>query len=123
MQKNKDYIVQTIVKRFSTDQQKREEALREVMALTHQDLSDQALADLAQAIPPLPPELYEKWACLFAEKMLATVDPSHIQELCVPDQANQSTLALLFAMFMESETMEKQKATDLKEYQSVIPKQ
>lgn len=109
----KQHIIESIVNRFSTDAEHRHEALREVLALSNQTMSDSAIAELAEAIPPLPKELYSKWATMFAERIIETVDPRQIQDLCEPTEQNQSTLALLFAMFMETETMEKQKAKDM----------
>ena len=61
----------------------------------------------------MPKKLYVKWATMFAKRMLETVDPRQIKDLCEPTEESQSTLALLFAMFMETETMEKQKAEDM----------
>lgn len=112
----KEYIQTIIVGRLSTDAEKRHEALREIIALSHQDMTEKSIADLAAAIPELPMELYEKWAGLFADKILDTVEPNHIAELCKPTEDNQSTLVLLFAMFMESERMEHQKTLDIAEY-------
>ena len=113
MTSHKEYIVAHVVNSFSTDKGQREEALREVLALTELGKNEKAAADLAAAIPALPPALYEKWAGMFAERMLETVAMEQIEELCRPTDNNRATLSLLFSMFMESERMEKQKLADL----------
>lgn len=113
METCKQYILKTIVSRFSTEAHSRQEALQEVLALSNQHMSEAAIADLAKSIPPLPSELYTKWATMFAERLIETVDHRQIKDLCEPTDDNKSTLALLFAMFMETETMEKQKAKDM----------
>lgn len=114
---NKAYIISCITQRFSTKQAHREEALREILALTSPDKSDEALAHLAASIPALPAELYAKWAALFADRILETVPGDQVRELCKPTDDNRATITLLFAMFMESERMEKQIAEDLKDRQ------
>lgn len=119
----KTHIINTIIKRFSTNPHNRQEALREVLALSNQHLSDKAIEELAESIPPLPASIYTKWATMFAERMIDTVDHRQIRDLCEKSEENESTLALLFTMFMESETMEKQKAKDLQDYQSTTKEQ
>ena len=113
MTSHKEYIVAHLLRRFSTDTTHREEALREVLALTELGKDEKATARLAGAIPALPASLYEKWAGMFADRLLETATSEQIEELCRSTDDNRATLTLLFSMFMESERMEKQKAEDL----------
>ena len=113
MTSHKEYIVAHLLQRFSTDKAHREDALREVLALTELGKDEKATASLAAAIPALPASLYEKWAGMFADRLLETASSEQTEELCSPTDDNRATLTLLFSMFMESERMEKQKVEDL----------
>ena len=113
MASHKEYIVTHLLQRFSTDKAHREEALREILALTELGKDEKATASLAAAIPALPASLYEKWAGMFADRLLETASSEQIEELCQPTDDNKATLTLLFSMFMESDRMEKQKVADL----------
>lgn len=116
----KTYIVNFISQRFSENKAEREEALREVLTATQMAENAEAAESLAMTIPPLPTKIYEKWAGIFADRLLETVPRNQIDELCSGTEVNVASLTLLFAMFMETERMEKQKAKDLEELNKEI---
>lgn len=110
---HRDCIIATILERLDGDNARRGEALGEFMAVTMPTLDDRAAATLSGLIPQLPQELYHRWASLFADRLLETVPANQIAELCNGTEENKATLGLIYLMFMESERMEKQIATDL----------
>jgi len=96
------------------DEGKRQEALSEFMAIT--GTAGNASNKVAELIPPIMHELYEKWITMFIDRLLETVDTQNIELLCdgLPD--NNAALVLAYIMFLESARMEKQIEEDLKQH-------
>jgi hypothetical protein len=107
--------------RASTDPQRRSEALREFLGVTRPDLDGEAARALAGNIPPLPPELHEKWADMFAARLLETVPADQVALLCDGSPENAASLTLAYLMFLESERMERQVAADIEAYRAARP--
>lgn len=114
MQNIKECIRRKILARFSPDGDRRLEAVKEVLLVAAPQMEDDAAASVARLIPELPFSLYEKWAGLFADRLLETVALEVVRELCGAEEENEAALALTYIMFMESERMEKTVAEDLK---------
>ena len=96
------------------DAGKRQEALAEFMTVT--GTAGNASDKIAELIPPIMHELYEKWILMFIDRLMETVDSQNIELLCdgLPD--NNATLVLAYIMFLESARMEKQIDKDLTEH-------
>ena len=107
------FIAARVMSRLSRPGERRNEALREVLSVTMPGLDDAAISGMASTAPEIPSELYCKWVGQFADRMLETVPPEQLRELCDNTQDNNATLLLLYSMFMESERMEKMVADDL----------
>ncbi|MFZ5813490.1 MAG: hypothetical protein ACOY4F_15755 [Thermodesulfobacteriota bacterium] len=105
----------------STTPQRRREALREFLGVTRPDLGGEAAIALAESIPPLVPELHEKWADMFAARLLETVPADQVALLCDGSPENAASLTLAYLMFLESERMEKQVAADIEAYRREHP--
>ncbi|NMC50832.1 MAG: hypothetical protein GYA47_15615 [Desulfovibrio sp.] len=106
-------IRSVVISRASTSPQRRREALREFLGVTRPDLGGEAAMALAGNVPPLPPELHEKWADMFAARLLETVPADQVALLCDGSPENAASLTLAYLMFLESERMEKQVAADI----------
>ena len=111
-----EYIISTITQRFCTDKERREEALRDVLAISNPGKDSKSIESIARSVPELPADIYRTWAAMFAQRLYETVAPDQIDDLCLGTPESVATLALVFVMFMESERMEKQVAMDLQEY-------
>ncbi len=109
------HIIDTILEHVSRDEARRREALSEFFGVTLPAVDDAQTQRLAELVPPLLPELYEKWAGMFVERLFETVPEEQIEDLCRPGEKSRATLLLVYIMFMESERMEKQVAQDLRE--------
>lgn len=109
----RDSIKASILKRLDDSPSRRHEALQEFMGVTLPTVDDGSAASIASLVPQLPNSLYEKWATLFADRLLETVPKPQLEELCNGSADSEATLALVYVMFMESERMEKQIAEDL----------
>jgi hypothetical protein len=96
------------------DDEKRKEALAEFMAVT--GTAGNAPDQVAELIPPIMHDLYEKWVTLFIDRLMETVDLKNIELLCDGTDDNNAALVLAYIMFMESARMEKQIAEDLHEH-------
>ncbi|MDR1125897.1 MAG: hypothetical protein LBM64_07545 [Deltaproteobacteria bacterium] len=107
------HITPIILKRLDSDQGRRGEALRDFLALNLPGLDEAATASIASLAPRLPESLYRKWIGLFIDRMLATVEPAQIKDLCSGGEKNAAALGMLYMLFMESERMEKQVPADL----------
>ncbi len=115
-------LIRSIVTaRASTDPQRRSEALREFLGVTRPDLDGGTAMALAGNVPPLPPELHEKWADMFATRLLETVPADQVALLCDGSPENAASLTLAYLMFLESERMEKQVAADIEAYRRERP--
>ncbi len=110
-----------VMSRVSTTPQRRREALREFLGVTRPDLDGEAAMALAESIPPLVPELHEKWADMFAARLLETVPTDQVALLCDGSPENAASLTLAYLMFLESERMEKQVAVDIEAYRAEHP--
>lgn len=105
-----------LLARVTENDARRREGLHEFLAVTCPDIQDGSAARLAELVPPLLPELYAKWIGMFANRLLETVPREQIEELCVGTPESTASLLLVFLMYLESATMEKQIAEDLKAY-------
>lgn len=93
---------------------KRQEALAEFMAVT--GTAGNATQKVAELIPPIMHDLYEKWVTLFIDRLMETLDLRNIELLCDGSEDNNAALVLAYIMFLESARMEKQIDEDLKEH-------
>ncbi len=109
----KRYIIETILQRLDENATSRQEALQEFMGVSMPAVGDGSASSLSRLIPELPHSIYEKWAGLFADRLLETVPRNQVEELCSGTEDNTASLSLVYLMFMESERMEKQIAADL----------
>lgn len=96
------------------DEAKRVEALSEFMSVT--GTAGSASEQVANLIPPLMHDLYEKWITMFIDRLLETVPTENIELLCDGCDDNNAALVLAYIMFLESAKMEKQIDQDLKEH-------
>jgi len=96
------------------DAGKRQEALAEFMSVT--GTAGNTSKQIAELIPPIMHDLYEKWITLFIDRLMETVDSQNIELLCDGNADNNAALVLAYIMFLESARMEKQIDTDLKEH-------
>lgn len=107
------HIHKALYQRILESQDGREEAVRELIGATRPDLPPQVAAMVAEAVPPLLPELHRKWIGLFVDRLFETANHAQIEVLCDGSQENNAALALAYVMFLESERMEGIIAQDL----------
>ncbi len=112
----KDRVGELLLARVSENDERRRQGLSEFLAMTCPDLQEGAAANLADLVPPLLPTLYAKWIGMFADRLLETVPQAQVEELCSGSAENTASLLLVFLMYLESATMERQIAEDLKTY-------
>lgn len=111
----REHIFATIINKVEEqDEAKRQEALAEFMAVT--GTSGNAPDQVANLIPPIMHELYEKWITMFIDRLLETVPSQNIELLCDGTDDNNAALVLAYIMFLESARMEEQIDKDLKEH-------
>lgn len=111
----REHIFNTIIcKVEEQDETKRMEALNEFMTVT--GTAGNASGKIAELIPPIMHELYEKWITMFIDRLLETVAPKNIELLCDGAENNNAALVLAYIMFLESARMEEQIDQDLKEH-------
>ncbi len=115
------HIRDTVLARVSTTPQRRREALQEFLGVTRPDLGGEAAMALAENVPPLWPGLHEKWADMFAARLLETVPDDQVALLCDGSPENAASLTLAYLMFLESERMERQVAADIEAYRAEHP--
>lgn len=115
------HIRSTVLAQVSTTPERRREALREFLGVTRPDLGRDAALALAGNIPPLLPGLHEKWADMFAARLLETVPAEQVALLCDGSEENAAALVLAYLMFLESERMERQIAADLEAFRREHP--
>jgi len=108
------FITARVMSRLSPQGARRSEALREVLTVTLPDLGRQRLEAMTAMAPEIPLSLYAKWTGLFADRLLETVTLEELRNLCANTEESNATLLLLYAMFMESERMERLVADDLR---------
>ena len=108
------YVTDVILSRLSHEAGRREEALADVLRLGKLDVDENTAREAAALIPELPQALYRRWAVMFAKRLMETVPEAQLDDLCRPNPEDQSVLALVYVMFMESERMVGIVAEDLK---------
>jgi len=111
----REHLIATVMNRIDDSSDSRSEALREFMDVTLPNIGKDASAEISQIIPTLPDTVYKKWAAMFADRMLQTVKTTQLSEMCDNTEESNATIALVYLMFMESERMEQQIASDLTE--------
>jgi hypothetical protein len=107
------HIHKVLYRRILDSQESRQEAIRDLLGATRPDLAPEAAACVAEAVPPLLPELHRKWIGLFVDKLFETANPAQIEVLCDGSEENGAALALAYVMFLESERMEKMIEEDM----------
>lgn len=107
------HLTAVILTRLADTDARRREALQEFMGVTMPAVDNKTTEHVAGMVPEIPMPVYNKWVTLFAERMLETVQHDQLAELCDNTEENNATIALIYIMFMESERMEKQIASDL----------
>lgn len=112
----RERIDAVVLARFDHDGDRRRQALREFMAVSMPGMGEAAAERVVGMIPPVLPELYRRWAGMFAERLLETVPRAQVVDMCAGGDEGEATLALVFLMFMESERMEEQVRKDLEEH-------
>ena len=110
----RQFIAERVLSRIAGKGERRDEALRAVIDLAIPNLDDKSVAGIAAAIPELPVSLYRKWVDMFVDRLLETVCPPQIEELCRGTPESDASLLLVYVMFMESARMERVVAHDLK---------
>lgn len=110
------FITARILSRIASAGARRDEALRAVLGVAAPGVDDATMAELVAKTPELPSTLYEKWVDMFAHRLLETVPHDQLRELCRNTPESNASLQLVYAMFMESERMEKEVADDLSLY-------
>lgn len=101
---------------LAQDEGRRREALVEYLAVTGTAPDKGQAAALAGLVPPVLPELYEKWIGLFLDRLFETVPQEQIAVLAEDTTDNEAAVVLAYLMFLESERMEKQVQQDLEAY-------
>ena len=112
----RSHLIATVTNRIDDSFARRSEALQEFMDVTLPNIEKDASAEISQHVPTLPPKIYQKWAEMFADRMLQTVKLDQLEDMCDNTEESNATIALVYLMFMESERMEKQITEDLAEH-------
>ena len=110
------HIKATINARLQSSNEERTEAMKDFLSISMPTADLKASEKIAEMVPPVLPDLYEKWIGLFIESLKTTMPAEVLQELCAGDDENNAALVLVYIMFLESARMEKQIAEDLSEY-------
>lgn len=110
------HIREKILERLTSDGDRRFDALREYFAVAVPDMDYGVAGQVSSLVPPLLMELYEKWVAMFIDRMFETVPVEQVRVLCDGTRENTATLLLVYLMYIESATMEKQIDEDLREY-------
>lgn len=111
----REHIFSVIINKVEEqDADKRLEALNEFLAVT--GTAGNAPDKVAELIPPIMHDLYEKWITMFIDRLLETVPTENIELLCDGTDDNNAALVLAYIMFLESARMEEQIDQDLKEH-------
>ncbi|WP_147820922.1 hypothetical protein [Salidesulfovibrio onnuriiensis] len=113
----REHIRSTILAKVEEqDEARRKEALVEFMSVTGTAPSEELTDKVAEMIPPIMHELYEKWIALFIDRLFETAPHDAICLLCDGTEQNSAALLLAYIMFLESARMEKQIQQDLNQY-------
>jgi hypothetical protein len=113
------HIHKVLYQRTLESQEGRQEAIRELLGAVRPDMSSQAAACVAEAVPPLLPQLHRKWIGLFVDRLFETASLKQVEVLCDGTEENNAALALAYVMFLESERMEKMIAEDLESVEAL----
>jgi hypothetical protein len=109
------FITTRVLSRLSCAGARRDEALRELLRFSAPGLDDASIVGIVASTPEIPRRLYEKWAGMFADRLLETVPRPQVENLCRNTEESNAALLLLYSMFMESARMEKVMKEDLEE--------
>jgi len=104
------------MQRLDQDARRRTEALKDYLTITMPNLDEKTAAHLGSMVPTILPDLYAKWIDLFVTRLFETVPKDQLELMCDGSEENVATLVLIYIMFLESERMEAQIDTDLREY-------
>ncbi len=107
------HIGSVVMARLTDSHDRRTEALEEFMGVTMPSVPDKAAGTVAALVPEIPASVYAKWVGLFVDRLLETVPGEQLAGLCDGTEENNATIALVYVMFMESQRMEQQVASDL----------
>ncbi|NJB66540.1 hypothetical protein GGQ74_000180 [Desulfobaculum xiamenense] len=110
------HIREVLLRKLDQTAERRREALVEFFGVTMGEADQRATERLAEIVPPLLPQLYEKWIAMFLDRLFETVPMPQLETLCDGTDDNNAALILIYLMFLESERMEKQIDKDLHQY-------
>ncbi len=110
------HIREKVLERLTSDQDRRYEALREYFAVAAPVMDYDAACTVSSLIPPVLLDLYEKWVSMFTKRLFETVPVEQVKVLCDGTRENTTALLLVYLMYIESATMEKQIDEDLRAY-------
>lgn len=112
----REHVRSVIMERLDQEAERRAEALAEFFSVTMGEADARAVDRLSELVPPILPELYEKWVGMFLERFFETVPADQMAHLCDGSDDNNAAIILVYLMFLESERMEAQIDQDLREY-------
>ena len=112
----REHVRTVVLDRLGQESERRAEALTEFFSVTMGEADPRAVDRLAEMVPPILPELYEKWVEMFLDRFFETVPTEQMELLCDGTGDNNAAIILVYLMFLESERMEAQIDTDLREY-------
>lgn len=112
-QQIRSHVLEIILARLDLDPERRAEALADFLTLSLPHMDEASVKAVAARVPVLPQSLYEKWIGMFADRLLETIPRDQLEELCNGTQNNNTTLGMVYLLFMESARMEEQTARDL----------
>lgn len=112
----REHVRSVILERLDQEAERRTEALSEFFSVTMGEADSRAIDRLSELVPPILPELYEKWVGMFLDRFFETVPAEQMELLCDGSDDNNAAIILVYLMFLESERMEAQIDKDLREY-------
>ena len=111
----REHLYSVIIEKVTLEADRRKEALADFFAVT--GAVDGSRGDkVAELVPPILPKLYDKWIGMFLDRLFETVPLQNIELIADGSEESNASAVLAYIMFLESERMEQQIATDLKEY-------
>lgn len=110
------HIREKVLDRLTSCQDRRFEALRDYFIVAAPTMDYDAAEKVSSMVPPLLLDLYEKWIAMFTTRLFETVPVEQIEVLCDGTRENTAALLLVYLMYIESATMEKQIDEDLRAY-------
>lgn len=111
----REHLYTVIMDKVSTEADSRKEALSDFFAVTG-TVVDARADKVAELVPPVLPNLYDKWVNMFLDRLFETMPAENIELIADGTEENNAAAVLAYIMFLESERMEKQIAEDLKSY-------